>query len=353
MSERRYDIDWIRVIAIALLMVYHVAIVFQPWGLMIGFMTNAEPWESLWLPMTMLNIWRIPILFFIAGMGLIFSFQNRNWKELLKERALRIGIPFVFGIVVIAPLYLLILQNYYQWKIQYNPHVSHLWFLGNILCYILLTIVPLYFLKIACNSLFAVKLRRVLGSYLIFPIVIVCFVLETLIVNPPIYEMYATTSHGFFLGLLAFVFGSLFAYSGDGFWNKLTKLKWLFLILAFSFFAIRAGNYLSFPQKVNLPIETCLWVFTIFAFAKQYLNIPHRILTYFSKAAYPVYILHMIFLGLSCTLLLPLSISVYIKFFGVLSGTIAGSLLCYELIKRVKYLRVLFGIIKVDDVQKQ
>jgi peptidoglycan/LPS O-acetylase OafA/YrhL len=353
MSERRYDIDWIRVIAIALLIVYHVAIVFQPWGLMIGFMTNAEPWESLWLPMTMLNVWRIPILFFIAGMGFVFSFQNRNWKELLKERALRIGIPFVFGIVFIAPLYLLILQNYYDWKIQYNPHVSHLWFLGNILCYILLTILALYFLKTAYNSSFAVKLRRVTGSYLIFPIVIICFVIETLIANPPIYEMYATTIHGFFLGLLAFVFGSLFAYTGDEFWNKLVHLKWLFLILTFSFFTIRAGNYLSFPERINLPIETCLWVFTVFAFAKQYLNIPHWILTYFSKAAYPVYILHMLFLGLSCTLLLPLSINVHIKFFGVLSGTIAGSLLYYELIKRVKYLRVLFGIIKINDVQKQ
>ncbi len=353
MSARRYDIDWIRVIAIALLMVYHVAIVFQPWGLMIGFMTNAEPWESLWLPMTMLNVWRIPILFFIAGMGLVYSFQNRNWKELLKERALRIGIPFAFGIVFIAPIYLLILQNYYEWQIQYIPQASHLWFLGNILCYILITILPMYFLKRASDSSFAIKLRRVLSSYLIFPIVISCFVIETLIVNPPIYEMYATTTHGFFLGLLAFVFGSLFAYAGDGFWNKLVKLKWLFLVLAISFFAIRAGNYLAFPEKVNLPIETCLWVFTIFAFARQYLNIPHRILTYFSKAAYPVYILHMIFLGLSCTLLLPLSISVQIKFLGILSGTIAGSLLCYELIKRIKYLRILFGIIKVDKVQKQ
>ena len=91
MTERRYDVDWIRVITIALLIVYHVAIVFQPWGLMIGFMTNTENWLSLWLPMSFLNVWRIPILFFIAGMGLCFSFRNRSWKELLKERLLRIG----------------------------------------------------------------------------------------------------------------------------------------------------------------------------------------------------------------------------------------------------------------------
>lgn len=338
--NRRHDIDWIRVIAIGLLIVYHVAIVFQPWGIMIGFMTNSESWNSLWLPMTMLNVWRIPILFFIAGMGVVFSFQNRSWKELLKERATRIGLPYVIGVFLIAPLYLFILQNYYNWKIQYFPQASHLWFLGNILCYVILMIIPLYFLKSTSNNSFVVMLRKVLASYIIFPLVILCFVLETLIINPPIYEMYAATTHGFFLGFTAFIFGSLFAFCGDEFWNKLVKLKWLFLFFAIFFFTIRTGNYLSFPKKINLPMETCLWVFTIFGFAKQYLNIPHPILTYCSKAAYPVYILHMIFLGLSCTLILPLSISIQSKFCFVLIGTVAGSLLCYELIKRIKYLRV-------------
>ena len=30
-EERRYDIDWLRVIAIGLLLIYHIAIAFQPW----------------------------------------------------------------------------------------------------------------------------------------------------------------------------------------------------------------------------------------------------------------------------------------------------------------------------------
>ena len=55
-EERRYDIDWVRVIAIGLLLIYHVAIGFQPWGIMIGFIANKQPWESLWIPMAMLNI---------------------------------------------------------------------------------------------------------------------------------------------------------------------------------------------------------------------------------------------------------------------------------------------------------
>ncbi len=38
--ERRYDIDWLRVIAIGLLLIYHIAIVFQPWAMFLGICTK-------------------------------------------------------------------------------------------------------------------------------------------------------------------------------------------------------------------------------------------------------------------------------------------------------------------------
>ena len=58
-SDRRYDIDWLRVVAIALLLIYHIAIMFQPWGVFIGFIQSAETSEAIWIPMALLNIWRI------------------------------------------------------------------------------------------------------------------------------------------------------------------------------------------------------------------------------------------------------------------------------------------------------
>src|SRR5688572_22772871 len=131
MTERRYDIDWVRVIAIGLLLVYHVAIGFQSWGIMIAFITTSEPWQSLWAPMAMLNVWRIPLLFFVSGMGVFFAISRRNCKELLLERGVRILVPFVFGIIVLVPLHLFIWQYYYDWKLQYSPNPGHLWFLGN------------------------------------------------------------------------------------------------------------------------------------------------------------------------------------------------------------------------------
>ena len=97
MNNRRYDIDWLRVIAIALLLIYHIALVFQPWGVYIGFIQSAETSEAIWIPMALLNVWRIPLLFFVSGMGVCFALRRRDWKQLLLDRARRILLPLIFG----------------------------------------------------------------------------------------------------------------------------------------------------------------------------------------------------------------------------------------------------------------
>ena len=129
---RRYDIDWLRVIAIALLLIYHIAIVFQPWAMFIGFVRSKTPLQELWIPMTMLNVWRIPFLFFVSGMGLFFAMRKRNWKQLIGERSRRILVPFLFGIIAITPLHMYAFQAFYELPSSYYAHVGHLWFLGNI-----------------------------------------------------------------------------------------------------------------------------------------------------------------------------------------------------------------------------
>ncbi len=100
-TSRRYDIDWLRVIAIGLLLIYHIGIGFQPFGVLIQFIQSNEPLEALWVPMSMLNIWRIPLLFFVSGMGVCFAIRKRNWKQLLLERGRRILVPFLFGMFLL------------------------------------------------------------------------------------------------------------------------------------------------------------------------------------------------------------------------------------------------------------
>jgi len=346
-SSRRHDIDWLRVIAIGLLLVYHVAIGFQPWGMMIAFITNKEPWESLWIPMSMLNVWRIPLLFFVSGMGVFLSIQNRNWKQLISERTARIWLPFVFGLFCIAPINLLIWQSYYGMKVNYIPNPGHLWFLGNIFVYVVILSPILFYLKRNQDSMLVIWMKRILSTPLAWFIVVSVFIGEALLFNPTPYEMYAMTWHGFVLGLLAFFFGFCFVLSGDGFWKMIVKWRRVFLVLGLILFALRWMLFQMKAPAYLLVMESDSWIFAVFAFGHKYLNRPSRPLDYLSQAVYPVYILHMIFLYLGSMLVFPLQIDVHLKFLMVLLITLVGCFVVYEfVIRRVRLLRILFGLRK-------
>ena len=237
--NRRYDIDWLRVIAIALLLVYHIAIGFQSWGVMIGFITNDKSWNSLWFPMAMLNVWRIPLLFFVSGMGLHFSFQNRNWKQVLKERATRILIPFLFGVFAIVPVSSFLFEWYYRLPFGYSITPGHLWFLGNIFVYVIVLLPFFSYLKKNDEGKIARWFKQILSNPLGLLIVFASFIAEAILVNPTPYELYAMTWHGFFLGLLAFFFGFCFMLGGSSFRNLLLKYRWPFLIAAVALYTYR------------------------------------------------------------------------------------------------------------------
>ena len=343
--NRRYDIDWLRVIAIGLLLLYHTAIGFQRWGIMIGFITNAEPWESLWIPMTILNVWRIPLLFFVSGMGVYFAIQNRNWKQLLKERAARIFIPFVFGIFVIVPIHMYLRQFYYRQQLSYYPDRAHLWFLGNIFVYVIILSPVFFYLKKNETGKFVSRIKKIFSHPLGLLLVIAAFMAEVLLVDPNPYELYAMTWHGFFLGLLAFLFGFLFVLSGANFRNMMLKWRWLFLAVAVSLYSYRLLQVQMSVPDLLLSIESNFWIFSIFAFGYKYLNRPGKSLSYLSQAAYPIYIIHMIFLFLASLLIFPLNIEVHLKFILVLTGTFVGSFIFYEfIIRRINIIRPLFGV---------
>ena len=344
-TTRRYDIDWLRVIAIGLLLIYHIAIIFQPWGIFIGFMQNNESLESLWIPMAMLNVWRIPLLFFVSGMGVCFAIKKRNWKQLLLERAKRIFVPFIFGIFLIVPLHIFLWQKYYSQDLVYNANPGHLWFLGNIFAYVVILAPVFFYLKRNENGRIVRGLKKLFSSPLALLPIIACFVLETILVKPEPYELYAMTLHGFVLGFLAFFFGFSFVLSGSSFWKTLLKWRWMQLSLAVSLYSTRLFVFELVAPDYLMAIESCVWIFTIFGFAYRYLNQPSKTLTYLSQAAYPVYIIHMVFLYLSSYLILPLAIPVILKFVIVVAFTTLGCFATYELIiRRINFLRPLFGL---------
>ncbi|MGN7514393.1 MAG: acyltransferase family protein [Allomuricauda sp.] len=347
---RRYDIDWLRVITIALLLMYHIAIIFQPWAMFIGFVKSEQPLEGLWIPMTMLNVWRIPILFFVSGMGLYFAMRKRNWKQLIGERSRRILLPLLFGIVAIAPLHMFVFQKFYNLPLGYYPHMGHLWFLGNIFSYVLLFLPIFYLLKQREGGKFKQILNKLMSHPFGLLLVSLVFMLEAILVKPQIYSLYAETWHGFFLGGLAFFFGYLLVYSGQHFWDTVKKWRWGYLALALVLYVVR---YLEFQLEAPgylMALESNCWIFGVFGLGYRYLNKPHRILGYLSQAAYPVYIIHMFVMYFGALLILPLKIDPWIQLLAIIVFTFAVCYLIYEfLIRRIWFLRPLFGLKKNKD----
>ena len=111
----------------------------------------------------------------------------------------------------------------------------------------------------------------------------------------------------------------------------------LFLV-RFLAFDLKAPNYL-------LAVESNMWIFAVFGFAYKYLNHPSRTLRYLSQGAYPIYIIHMIFLYLGSFLVMPLGIPVILKFLLIVLFTGIGCLTFYDLIiRRISFTRLLFGL---------
>ena len=346
-TNRRYDIDWLRVIAIGLLILYHIGIAFQPWGVFIGFIQSEKPLESLWIPMSMLNVWRIPLLFFVSGMGVCFAIRKRSWKQLILERAKRIFLPFVFGILCIVPIHLFIWQKYYNQDMTYILNPSHLWFLANIFIYVILLSPVFFYLKRNENGKIVRWLKDLFRNPLGLLLIVASFVLEAVLVKPETYEAYSMTLHGFLLGLLAFLFGFCCIQSGDAFWQMIRKWRWFLLSIAVMLFLFRFIEFQLKAPHYLMAIESNIWIFAVFGFGYRYLNHPGKSLSYLSQAAYPIYILHMIFLYLGSSFILPLDIPTMLEFIMIVAFTSLGCFTFYEfIIKNVRFLRPLFGLKK-------
>ena len=123
------------------------------------------------------------------------------------------------------------------------------------------------------------------------------------------------------------------------------KWRWLFLQLAIILFAARLLYFHLYAPNYLVAIESVCWVIPVLAFGLKYLNQPRKTLSYLSQAAYPVYIMHMIFLYLGSIFIFPLDIAAPYQFVLVSAFTFGGCLLFYEFVaRRINSIRPLFGL---------
>jgi glucan biosynthesis protein C len=149
MNQRRYDIDALRSIALFLLIFYHLGISFTSVAPYIAFVQNKRCNDGIWDLLSVMNSWRIPLVFLIAGIALRLAFQRRTKLEMFKERSKILVVPWIFGFSNFRSRISLQLQfTYYEgWSDEYLWlgvitifDGVHLWFLKNIFIYCLFLI---------------------------------------------------------------------------------------------------------------------------------------------------------------------------------------------------------------------
>ena len=345
-SPRRYEIDAVRIIVLGLLILYHATIMFQPWAHYLLIPQNDSAIEWLWNPMQLLNVWRIPILFVISGMALWYSLIRYNVKQVLKHRLRRLGWPLAFGWLALGPFCLYQGMVYYTKPAIYVPTPHYLWFLNNIIVYILV-LLPLgsYIARHETNWIHRWFVGGLTSAYGL-PISIVLCAGEAWVVNPDDYPRFFDTVHGFILGLLCFLLGLLYAAAGEAFWQRVRRLRYGTLSLALVLYSFRLIHY-GFENVPNplIGIEAIMWIWTVLGFSTMYLNRPSQMSSYITTAVFPIYILHYPIQFSLSWVILPLNLPPEVKLLLLISGVLGISLAIYEIaLRRMRLLGPIFGL---------
>ena len=103
LSEHRYDLDWLRVLGVLLLIPFHVALIFvlDPYTIM--YIRDVVNSRVLANATGFVHMWHMPMLFIISGYATYFALGIRSAQQYIRERALRLLVPLVFGILTFVP----------------------------------------------------------------------------------------------------------------------------------------------------------------------------------------------------------------------------------------------------------
>jgi glucans biosynthesis protein C len=371
---RRHDLDWLRFIAILILLFFHTGMLFNAWG---WHIKNNETSVTFQYWMVWSHYFRMPLLLFISGAGTYLAMGKRSVRQFAAERFRRLFIPLVFGMFVIVPpqIYFEHISEYtsyadfYPTVFNFVPYPEgsfswhHLWFIMYLFLYSLLVIPYLRFLRSEASSPWKEKLALRMSNPLMMLLLPPTIMGISQFMLRPFFpdETHALIDDWAFFVLygLFFVFG-MTAYSSRILWERIGNCRNVLAMGMFASLVPFYTCYLHFRDLIELPMESetvelifavtsvytgwCT-VITIISFGQHYLNRPHRWLSMFNEGLYPFYILHqtvIIWIGYYVCKF-PWSISA--KYWSVALLTLLSCVAIYLLVIRpFRITRLLFGM---------
>ncbi|MEJ1964867.1 MAG: acyltransferase family protein [Gammaproteobacteria bacterium] len=359
MRTRFEFLDWLRVIAIFVLLLYHTGMLFVGWG---WHVQNKETIEALAWPMDIAHRLRMPLLFMVAGAGVWFALSRRTGPQFAAERTLRLLVPLIIGMFLIVPPQIYFERLFRgQWDggyldflvervFEFKPYPQgnfswhHLWFIAYLYVYVLLTLPLLLWWRRR-----GPRLRP--GPWL-YALALPLFVNEALL--RPIFPESHNLVRDWYLFdnyLLFTVYGFVLA-SVDGVWDWLAARclpllggavgLLVAIIPLFEHGIIRHGS--TFDALVANGF-TWLSLMAFLGLGRRYLSFENRLLRWARDASYPVYILHQTIIVGVGYFVIRQPWAPWTKYWLVLGTTLVTCVVLYELcIRRWTITRLMFGM---------
>lgn len=367
--ERRYDLDWIRVLGMVTIFFYHC-----------GRFFNLEDWHvknnllsyGISIVLGFMVIWMMPLFFMVSSISSSYSLNKRSPGHYIVERFKRLVIPFVFGtLFILVPVQVYIERvTHDQFSgsfIEFYPHYFngfyafggnfawmglHLWYLEMLFIFSLLTL-PLFLL--VRSPRYSDVVTQV-TSFFVKPGAIFLLAVPLILMEMFVGQYRDTIGTQAFGGwsLLTYLVFFVTAYflSLDPRFRKAIegqRIPALVLAVAITLLGLMGGLYelqaVGKNSDTLAAVASWCWLLAIFGFGSRYLSFSRPVLVYANEAVLPFYILHQTVIVIFGFWMAQWNIGILAKYLILSSFSFVTIMVLYEYpVKRVSLMRFLFGM---------
>jgi glucan biosynthesis protein C len=372
-NGRHYGLDWLRIAAFALLILYHIGMVFAPWDWVIK---TGHRYPELIVPMEMVSPWRLALLFAVSGYASRRLFAKDGSAELFaRSRASRLLVPLAFGMAVLVPLemWVLVMENgysqpylhfwafdYWRWGEFYGrifPSWEHLWFVAYLAVYTFVLAGALHWWGRKLLAAFDALADWAAQGWRLLWLPLAGLVLSRLgllfVVPEKAGLLTDWSGHAQFFSV--FVFGFVLGGSPQ-LWTAVARMWRPALLLAVITGVIDVWTEVAYPGEA--PIGHAMmaldraarvamsWgmILVLFHAAQRWWNHDHKWRKPLAEAVFPAYLVHHGVIVLVAWYSLPFKLSAGVEFVLLLAATVSACAATYLVGGRIAWLRPLIGL---------
>ena len=366
LSNREFYIDWLRILLITSVFLYHIGMIFVIWGWHVkNDVLYSGILQSL---MSFLHSWRMPLLFMISGAGTFYALKGISPAGYLGERSKRLLVPLVAGIFILVPVQVYIERSgSYGSLVSFYPHMfegiypkgnfswHHLWFIAYLFT-LALIITP--FLNIMRGQKFqglAEKMSSFLSKPLRLNLVIVPLIISQVILR----KYFETETHDLIndwasiTGYLIFFLAGLILLPGENITEAAVRDRRIYLLETAVFTAVMflSPDLLKNERTAEIFSDVSeliiSWTCSVAAigYAKKYMDSDSPLRKTANEAIYPFYLLHQPLLVIIGYFITRTHMADWLKALVILTSALVSFILLYGfLIRPYNIMRVLFGM---------